>query len=33
MTLWQALNCDYSGRLQKAQRDVVELVPDHDCRL
>ena len=33
MTRWQALNWDYSGRLQKAQMDVVELVPDHDFRL
>ncbi|HET8616450.1 MAG TPA: aldehyde dehydrogenase family protein [Actinomycetales bacterium] len=33
MTRWQALNWDYSGRLQKAQMDVVELVPDLDFRL
>ena len=26
-TRWQALNWDYSGRLQKAQMDVVELTP------
>ena len=29
-TRWQALNWDYSGRLQKAQMDVVELTPDHE---
>ncbi|MGH7668776.1 MAG: aldehyde dehydrogenase family protein [Gemmatimonadaceae bacterium] len=28
MTRWQAVNWDYSGKLQKAQMDVVELVPD-----
>jgi aldehyde dehydrogenase (NAD+) len=33
MTRWQALNWDYSGRLQKAQMDVAELVPDLDFRL
>jgi alpha-ketoglutaric semialdehyde dehydrogenase len=33
MTRWQALNWDYSGRLQKAQMDVVELTPDRDFRL
>ncbi len=27
-TRWQALNWDYSGRLQKAQMDVAELTPD-----
>ncbi|MGH3496048.1 MAG: aldehyde dehydrogenase family protein [Nocardioidaceae bacterium] len=32
-TRWQALNWDYSGRLQKAQMDVVELVPDSEFRL
>ena len=29
-TRWQAVNWDYSGRLQKAQMDVAELVPDRD---
>lgn len=33
MTRWQAVNWDHSGRLQKAQMDVVELVPDDDFRL
>ncbi|MBD0292038.1 MAG: aldehyde dehydrogenase family protein [Jiangellaceae bacterium] len=32
-TRWQAMNWDYSGRLQKAQMDVVELEPDRDLRL
>jgi acyl-CoA reductase-like NAD-dependent aldehyde dehydrogenase len=32
-TRWQAMNWDYSGRLQKAQMDVVELAPDPDVRL
>jgi alpha-ketoglutaric semialdehyde dehydrogenase len=32
-TRWQAVNWDYSGRLQKAQMDVAELVPDSDFRL
>ena len=32
-TRWQALNWDYSGRLQKAQLDVADLVPDEDFRL
>jgi aldehyde dehydrogenase (NAD+) len=27
------MNWDYSGRLQKAQMDVVELAPDPDVRL
>jgi aldehyde dehydrogenase (NAD+) len=27
-TRWQAVNWDYSGRLQKAQLDVVELPAD-----
>jgi len=27
------VNWDYSGRLQKAQMDVAELVPDRDFRL
>ena len=33
MTRWQALNWDYSGRLQKAQMDVVELTPERGFRL
>ncbi len=32
-TRWQSVNWDYSGRLQKAQMDVTELVPDHGFRL
>jgi aldehyde dehydrogenase (NAD+) len=32
-TRWQAMNWDYSGRLQKAQMDVADLVPDEDFRL
>jgi alpha-ketoglutaric semialdehyde dehydrogenase len=32
-TRWQALNWDYSGRLQKAQMDIVELTPDTNFRL
>jgi alpha-ketoglutaric semialdehyde dehydrogenase len=32
-TRWQSLNWDYSGRLQKAQMDVAELVPDEKFRL
>jgi aldehyde dehydrogenase (NAD+) len=32
-TRWQAVNWDYSGRLQKAQMDVAELVPDESYRL
>jgi aldehyde dehydrogenase (NAD+) len=32
-TRWQAVNWDYSGRLQKAQMDVADLVPDRDFRL
>jgi alpha-ketoglutaric semialdehyde dehydrogenase len=32
-TRWQALNWDYSGRLQKAQMDVVELTPDLEFRM
>ena len=28
-TRWQSVNWDYSGRLQKAQMDVVELDPRH----
>jgi aldehyde dehydrogenase (NAD+) len=32
-TRWQAVNWDYSGRLQKAQMDVVDLTPEDDFRL
>jgi aldehyde dehydrogenase (NAD+) len=32
-TRWQAVNWDYSGRLQKAQMDVAELVPDLKYRM
>jgi alpha-ketoglutaric semialdehyde dehydrogenase len=32
-TRWQAMNWDYSGRLQKAQMDVTELAADLDFRL
>ncbi|MCT9929369.1 aldehyde dehydrogenase family protein [Planotetraspora sp. A-T 1434] len=32
-TRWQALNWDYSGRLQKAQMDVAEITPDLGFRL
>jgi aldehyde dehydrogenase (NAD+) len=32
-TRWQSMNWDYSGRLQKAQMDVVELAPDESFRL
>ncbi len=32
-TRWQAMNWDYSGRLQKAQMDVQTLDPDYDHRL
>ena len=32
-TRWQALNWDYSGRLQKAQMDVAELTPDLEFRM
>ncbi|HSJ60075.1 MAG TPA: aldehyde dehydrogenase family protein [Jiangellaceae bacterium] len=32
-TRWQSMNWDYSGKLQKAQMDVVELEPDLDVRL
>ncbi|MEO3812767.1 aldehyde dehydrogenase family protein [Sphaerisporangium sp. B11E5] len=32
-TRWQAMNWDYSGRLQKAQMDVAEIVPDLEFRL
>ena len=32
-TRWQAMNWDYSGRLQKAQMDVAEITPDLGYRL
>ncbi len=32
-TRWQAMNWDYSGRLQKAQMDVAEIKPDLSFRL
>jgi alpha-ketoglutaric semialdehyde dehydrogenase len=32
-TRWQAVNWDYSGRLQKAQMDTTEIVPDLEFRL
>lgn len=32
-TRWQAVNWDYSGRLQKAQMDVADIQPDLDFRL
>jgi alpha-ketoglutaric semialdehyde dehydrogenase len=32
-TRWQSMNWDYSGRLQKAQMDVTELIPDESYRL
>jgi aldehyde dehydrogenase (NAD+) len=32
-TRWQSMNWDYSGKLQKAQMDVVELDPDESFRL
>jgi aldehyde dehydrogenase (NAD+) len=32
-TRWQAVNWDFSGKLQKAQMDVAELVPDREFRL
>jgi alpha-ketoglutaric semialdehyde dehydrogenase len=32
-TRWQSVNWDYSGRLQKAQMDVTELIPDLEFRL
>jgi len=32
-TRWQAMNWDYSGRLQKAQMDVVDLTADPSFRL
>ena len=32
-TRWQSVNWDYSGRLQKAQMDIMELPYDPDFRL
>jgi acyl-CoA reductase-like NAD-dependent aldehyde dehydrogenase len=32
-TRWQAMNWDYSGRLQRAQMDVAVIEPDHGFRL
>lgn len=32
-TRWQSMNWDYSGRLQKAQMDLIELPADEDFRL
>ncbi|WP_205857568.1 aldehyde dehydrogenase family protein, partial [Phytoactinopolyspora endophytica] len=32
-TRWQSMNWDYSGKLQKAQMDIAELVPDTEFRL
>nr|WP_062333741.1 aldehyde dehydrogenase family protein [Herbidospora sakaeratensis] len=32
-TRWQAMNWDYSGRLQKAQMDVAEIVPDLEYKI
>ncbi|MDF5752355.1 aldehyde dehydrogenase family protein [Spongiactinospora sp. TRM90649] len=32
-TRWQAMNWDYSGRLQKAQMDVADITPDLDFRI
>jgi acyl-CoA reductase-like NAD-dependent aldehyde dehydrogenase len=32
-TRWQSMNWDYSGRLQKAQMDVLEIAADFDFRL
>jgi aldehyde dehydrogenase (NAD+) len=32
-TRWQSMNWDHSGRLQKAQMDVADIVPDLDYRL
>ncbi|MFC0863427.1 aldehyde dehydrogenase family protein [Sphaerimonospora cavernae] len=32
-TRWQAMNWDYSGRLQKAQMDVAEITPDLGFRI
>jgi aldehyde dehydrogenase (NAD+) len=32
-TRWQAMNWDYSGRLQKAQMDTATITPDLTFRL
>jgi aldehyde dehydrogenase (NAD+) len=32
-TRWQSMNWDYSGRLQRAQMDTLEISPDPDYRL
>jgi hypothetical protein len=32
-TRWQAMNWDYSGRLQKAQMDVANVTADPSFRL
>jgi hypothetical protein len=32
-TRWQAMNWDYSGRLQKAQMDVADLAADLSYRV
>ncbi|MEV4508054.1 aldehyde dehydrogenase family protein [Dactylosporangium sp. NPDC049525] len=32
-TRWQSMNWDYSGRLQRAQMDTLEITPDLDYRL
>ncbi len=32
-TRWQSMNWDYSGRLQRAQMDTLEIAPDLDYRL
>jgi aldehyde dehydrogenase (NAD+) len=33
VTRWQAMNWDYSGRLQKAQMDVADVAADLSYRL
>ena len=32
-TRWQSMNCDYAGKLQKAQMDVAEVLADQSFRL
>ena len=32
-TRWQAMNWDYSGRLQKAQMDIVDMTGEPTFRL
>jgi aldehyde dehydrogenase (NAD+) len=32
-TRWQSMNWDYSGRLQRAQMDTLQIEPDPDFRL